>query len=99
MKTGAVGSYQVVDRLPQLKQSGPESLAKSFTDNLTKAINKVNDYQVKADQAVTDLAVGRNNRIHETMMAAQEAELSLKMLLQVRNKALEAYREIMRMNF
>ena len=99
MKTGEIGAYQIVDRLPQLNQNKPESLGQSFADNLKKAISTVNDYQVKADQAVTDLAVGRNNRIHETMMAAQEAELSLKMLLQVRNKALEAYREIMRMNF
>lgn len=99
MKTGEIGAYQIVDRLPQLNQNKPESLGQSFADNLKKAISTVNDYQVKADQAVTDLAVGRNNRIHETMMAAQEAELSLKMLLQVRNKTLEAYREIMRMNF
>ena len=99
MKMSEIGAYQVVDRLPQLGQGRPESLGQDFADNLKKAINAVNDYQVKADQATTDLAVGRHHRIHETMMAPMEAELSLKMLLQVRNKALEAYREIMRMNF
>ena len=99
MKTSEIGAYQAVDRLPQLNQNKPESLGQSFAENLKMAISTVNDYQVKADQAVTDLAVGRHHRIHETMMAVQEAELSLKMLLQVRNKALEAYREIMRMNF
>lgn len=98
MKTSQTGAYKVVDRLPQIGQNKPESLGQSFADDLKKAINTVNEYQIKADEAMTDLAVGRHHRIHETMMAVQEAELSLKMLLQVRNKALEAYREIMRMN-
>jgi len=54
--------------------------------------------QKKADTEIQGLATGRHNRLHETMMAVEEADLSLKLLLQVRNKALEAYREIMRIS-
>jgi flagellar hook-basal body complex protein FliE len=45
----------------------------------------------------TELASGKTGNIHETMLAATQAELSFNLMVQVRNKALEAYNEIMRM--
>jgi flagellar hook-basal body complex protein FliE len=46
-----------------------------------------------------DFAIGKNNNIHEVMIAAEKAGLSLKFLMQIRNKLLDAYQEIMRMSF
>jgi len=86
-----------VERLPGQAAGQSQELAEDFGRALDRAVQAVDQSQKAADGAIQDLAVGRTSRLHETMMAVEEAELSLKMLLQVRNKALEAYREIMRM--
>ncbi len=68
-----------------------------FFDLLSRSLEDVNETQVQADQAIKDLVSGKSKNIHETMLAVQKADLSLKTMMQVRNKVLEAYKEIMRM--
>lgn len=74
-----------------------EALGKTFSEMLGTSVNQVNQYQVQADQAVRELVSGKTKNIHETMLAVERADISLKLLVQVRNKILDAYREIMRM--
>ena len=69
-----------------------------FTDSLKESIEKVNELQTKAHQAMENLAAGRSQNIHETMIAIEQAEISFKLMAQVRNKILSAYQEIMRMS-
>ncbi len=88
-------NLQMVQKLPGAK--GPEKAGVDFAEALEKSLNAVDQKMKVADQNTQDLASGRTNRLHETMMSLEEADLSLKMLLQVRNKALEAYRELARM--
>jgi len=57
----------------------------------------VNQHQHQADTAIKELVAGRSKNIHETMLTIERADTSLKLMMQVRNKILEAYREIMRM--
>ena len=57
----------------------------------------MNQSQIGADKKATDLANGKDTNIHETMLAASQAELSFNLMVQTRNKVLEAYQEIMRM--
>jgi len=68
-----------------------------FKDSLAESIKSVNELQIKAHEAMSELATGKTNNIHETMIAIQKAEISFKMLTQVRNKIMAAYQEIMRM--
>jgi flagellar hook-basal body complex protein FliE len=70
----------------------------SFSDYLTEQINRVNSTVVNADQKVADVTTGRSRNLHEMMVALNKADLSLKMLQQVRNKAVDAYQELMRMS-
>ncbi|MBI3581380.1 MAG: flagellar hook-basal body complex protein FliE [Nitrospinae bacterium] len=72
--------------------------SKSFGSMLKESINEVNKYQLDADKAVEDLATGRNKNIHETMIAISQADLAFRMTMQVRNKVVDAYQEIMRMS-
>ena len=51
----------------------------------------------KADQAVLDANTGENMNLHEMMIAMEKADISLRFMVQVRNKAVDAYNEIMRM--
>ena len=76
----------------EVKPKGP-----SFIDHLEQSVHSVNKNQKFADKAATDLATGKSQNIHETMLAVTQAELTFNMAVQVRNKALEAYQEIMRM--
>ncbi len=76
---------------------GGEGKATSFAELLKRSIDQVNDYQHEADTAVKDLVAGRNKNIHETMLTLERADMSLKLMMQVRNKVLDAYKEIMRM--
>jgi flagellar hook-basal body complex protein FliE len=68
-----------------------------FLDALSKTMEEVNEEQLKADHGIKELVAGKSKNIHETMLQIQKAELSLKAMMQVRNKVLEAYKEIMRM--
>ena len=68
----------------------------NFSDILKNALSSVNDAQHEADQAVQQVLSGESKDIAETMIAMQKADVSLKMMLEVRNKILEAYQEVMR---
>lgn len=72
--------------------------APSFIDYLSSQVEQVNHKIVAADQRVADVATGKSQNLHEMMVALNKADLSLKMLTQVRNKAVEAYQELMRMS-
>ncbi len=66
-----------------------------FSDRLKAAVDDVNKLQHSADNATQEVIKG-NLGIHEGMLAMQEADLSLRLFLQVKNKVMDAYREIMR---
>ena len=80
----------------QAPAPGPEG-AHSFSDLMRQSVDQVNEYQHQADTAVNELVAGRSKNIHETMLTIERADTSLKLMTQVRNKILDAYREIMRM--
>lgn len=73
--------------------SVPEHAGKFFQE----LVGKVNDMQTQSDQAIQRLATGENRNLHETMIAVEKASISFQFMSQIRNKALEAYQEIMRM--
>ena len=57
----------------------------------------LNDKQVQANTLTEQLAAGEDVELHDVMIASQEADIALRMATQLRNQALEAYREITRM--
>lgn len=78
------------------KAQGANNSAESFAKILKESIEKVNEVQADADQTIKDFVAGNKN-IHETMIAVEKAGLSFQMMLQVRNKIITAYEEVMRM--
>lgn len=87
--------------LPQTINSADSSAVgqatTGFSDVLKTMVNKVNETQIAGDQATRNLQSGDAKHLHEVMIAVEEADVSLRMLVQMRNKALTAYDEIMRM--
>ena len=71
-----------------------ENSSTSFSTVLSDAINKVNDSEVNANNKIEALIKGEDVEMHEVMPAMQESSLSLQALIEVRNKAVEVYQEI-----
>ena len=69
----------------------------SFSDVINDAIDKVNNLQVESSKMTDDFLTGKSDNIHSVIIAGSKADLSLQMTLQVRNKVMEAYKEIMNM--
>ncbi len=83
---------------PKQKGSAQEAeKGSSFKDMLKESIEEVNKLQLEAQQTMEDLASGKNKDIQHAMMTLQKADLSLRTMMEVRNKLVEAYQEIMRM--
>jgi flagellar hook-basal body complex protein FliE len=70
---------------------------KNFADSLKEAVQSVNTLQKDADVMSQKLATGETKNIPEVMLAVEKADIALKLMVQVRNKMIEAYQEIMRM--
>lgn len=85
-----------VDKKPPALSDAKKDNSDNFSDILKNALNSVNSAQFEADEAVKQVLAGESKDIHETMIALQKADVSLKLMLEVRNKILEAYQEVMR---
>lgn len=68
----------------------------AFADKLKSAMNEVNNLQVDSEKAMSDIATGQVKDLHQAALAIDKAEISMKLMLEVRNKALNAYKEISR---
>ena len=73
-----------------------EAASGDFSKILEKSLESLNDTQVKADKAMADIATGEVKDLHQAALAIGKAETSMKMMLEIRNKALNAYKEISR---
>jgi flagellar hook-basal body complex protein FliE len=69
----------------------------NFGDVLKNELDKVNDTQISADKATQDLLTGESTDVHQVLIATEEARLSLELAVQIRNKLVDAYQEISRM--
>ncbi|MGB9682103.1 MAG: flagellar hook-basal body complex protein FliE [bacterium] len=76
---------------------GLKGEGKSFIEVLKNSLEKVNQLQLEADNAVRAFSTGEDIDIHNVMIAIEKASLALTMLVEVRNRGLEAYQEMMRM--
>ena len=80
------------NRLHSSSQAG-----QSYADTLKEANSSVNEMQKSSDKAMQNLATGRTDNIAEVMVAAEKADIALKLMVQVRNKIIDAYQEVMKM--
>ena len=78
----------------KIKQKGVTEFGTLFKG----ALGKVNTLEREANKSIVELLQGKGE-VHESMIALQKADTSMKLLLTIRNKVIEAYREVMRMQF
>lgn len=88
--------------LGAMAAAGPSAAAGSgaprgFDAWMTSQINQINSQVHTADTHVQALAVGEVDNLHQVMQSLEKAKLSFELMVQVRNRVLEAYQDIMRM--
>lgn len=76
---------------------GTAPSAPSFGEAMREVFESTNRLQAQADSEIQALAVGKKGDLHKTMIAMEEADVSFQLLMQIRNKIVAAYQEIMRM--
>ena len=94
------GINNISSSLP-LQQTDTSSISvakRDFSEILKSTVDQVVESQNKGDLAISQLNSGEAQNLHEVMIAVEQADLSLRMLVQLRNKGLEAYNEILKMN-
>ena len=69
----------------------------SFTDYLNSAIDQVNSMQLESEKLNEDFAMGLTDNIPQVLIASEKAGIALQYTMQIRNKIIDAYQEIMRM--
>jgi len=87
--------HQVVPKTNENVKPGSQA---EFGKVIKGAVDRVNGMEREANRSIVDLLNGKAD-IHETMINLQKVDISMRLLLTIRNKAVEAYREIMHMQF
>ncbi|PIE58467.1 MAG: flagellar hook-basal body complex protein FliE [Desulfobulbus propionicus] len=82
---------------PEQSASEASQAAETFQDMLGDLISDVSAQEQQADLAMQKLHTGEEKNLHEAMILMEQADISLRYLVEVRNKALEAYQSIMQM--
>jgi flagellar hook-basal body complex protein FliE len=98
LRLNAINQMRQLDQVtPQINKSA-NSIApeKSFEETLSKYINEANDMQIQADNDVKKIIAGEDIDAHEVMTAVEKASMSFEMVMEIRNKMLEAYRDIIK---
>lgn len=94
MAIQSIGTNSILNNLNISNTTEEKTNGTSFSNVLSDAISKVNDSEVNANNKIESLIKGEDVEMHEVMLAMQESILSLQALIEVRNKTVEAYQEI-----
>lgn len=94
---GIESGVGMAEAFPAASGKKSASPAEGFGKVFGEMIDKVNGDLQSSDKAIQDLATGQTKALHEVMIAVEKANISFQFVTQVRNKAVEAYQEIMRM--
>lgn len=86
---GSLSSAELLKQKNKVAGGGEE-----FLEHLKSALNDVNDLQKKSEDALSDMASGQVKDLHQAALAIGKAETSMKLMLEIRNKALSAYKDL-----
>lgn len=98
MNISSISGSEILKALSQSEVGlEPNNKDASFFSELKSSIGQTNKLLGDADKANANMVTGKSENLHEAMITMEKAETALKYLIQVRNKAIDAYREVMRM--
>ncbi|KAF1082238.1 MAG: Flagellar hook-basal body complex protein FliE [Candidatus Rifleibacterium amylolyticum] len=88
-----------INTKPERPQTNAKEQWGIFLDKFQTAIDEVDTLGKQSEKLTQDAVLGRVDNLHDVMIAAEKAKTAMNLTLEVRGKVLEAYKEIMRMNF
>jgi flagellar hook-basal body complex protein FliE len=94
--TKGIESISPISLQSELTKTQQSESGSDFFNILKESLGEVNDMQIKGDKALSDIATGQVKDLHSAAIAIDKAEISMKVMLEVRNKALNAYKEILK---
>src|SRR5690349_11961215 len=94
---GPISSIGSIPSLPAIQTPGISSQPGAFQNVLNGAIQTIESAQTDASSAVQQFLTGQNEELHTAALAVQKAQMSFELGLQVRNKVVDAYQQIMQM--
>ena len=94
---GPIASISTRIALPEIAPTGQTAASGEFQDLLSTSLRTVEAEGAKSTQAVQQFLSGESDDVHKVAIAAQRAELSAELFMQMRNKVISAYQEIMKM--
>ncbi len=98
--TDAMANFTKAQKATQAKpMDQPHAERQSFGATLSNSLGKVNDMQMEKSKMVAAFASGENQNVHELMISLQKAGLAVNLTSAVRNKMMEAYKELSKMQF
>lgn len=92
----SIKSLSTADLFKAKGTGATQGSSTDFAQELKNALGNVNEMQVEGERAMSDIATGSVKDLHQAAIAIDKAEISMKLMLEVRNKALNAYKEITR---
>ena len=92
----SIKALSTADLFANKRGNATEVSSTVFAQELKNALGNVNQMQVDGEKAMSDIATGSVKDLHQAAIAIDKAEISMKLMLEVRNKALNAYKEITR---
>ncbi|WP_045219690.1 flagellar hook-basal body complex protein FliE [Desulfonatronum thioautotrophicum] len=95
----ALKAYNQAAQAARPETIKPHEEVRSFTDTLKGSLAEVNSLRQESIGMIQSFASGENQNVHELMISMQKASLSMSMTSAVRNKIMEAYKEVLRMPF
>lgn len=96
MSIDKIGLNNISGQVNRSSKAG-ENPSVSFADVLKDSIGKVNELQINAEAAMEKLSRGEVKDLHQVLVAVEEANLAFMTMMQIRNKLLDAYQELMRL--
>ena len=98
MEINQITRTPIINKVARTQETTtPKGAATQIVGNFQKMFDEVNSANNKADEKVVDVVSGRSDDVAGAMIAMEKAEVSTRMLMAVRNKAVSAYEEVMRM--
>ena len=90
---------QIIGNIPDIAKTGiaQKTNKADFGDFLTNVIKDVNQTQINSEKITEDFALGKDIEIHDVMIAEEKAKTSLQLLMEIRNKTIDMYKELTKM--
>lgn len=97
--TSSVPSIGKIANTPGALKTDTPADSKGFSQLIDHFVKSTNETQVTSDQSIQDLVTGKTDNVQQVVMAVANAEMSFQLFMEVRNKLIDSYNELMRMQF